>query len=125
MLWPLTPTLTLTLAQAWMVRLGAKLQKEALAFTDERAKLEGELIAGIEVVKCNAWEARAPPRATPWYQAGRRGGPLHSPLRGRVCASRCGTVVWCRARPALRFAVPCLPAQACHGGCRPTTLNLA
>ena len=52
--------------QAWMVRLSAKLQKEALAFTDERAKLEGELIAGIEVVKCNAWEvcisAATPPR---------------------------------------------------------------
>ena len=49
-----------------MVRLSAKLQKEALAFTDERAKLEGELIAGIEVVKCNAWEvcssAATPPR---------------------------------------------------------------
>ena len=42
-----------------MVRVSARLQKEALAFTDERAKLEGELIAGIEVVKCNAWEVRA------------------------------------------------------------------
>ena len=47
-----------------MVRLSAKLQKEALAFTDERAKLEGELIAGIEVVKCNAWEVCSP-AATP------------------------------------------------------------
>ena len=41
-----------------MVRVSARLQKEALSFTDERAKLEGELIAGIEVVKCNAWEVR-------------------------------------------------------------------
>lgn len=46
-----------------MVRVSARLQKEALAFTDERAKLEGELISGIEVVKCNAWEVCAPAAA--------------------------------------------------------------
>ncbi len=88
--WPLTLNLYVSVAQAWMVRLGAKLQKEALAFTDERAKLEGELIAGIEVVKCNAWEARArrgrppPMPSRPAWRA-----PCTAPLHGRACASRC------------------------------------
>jgi hypothetical protein len=34
------------------------LQKKALLYTDERGKLEGELLNGIEVVKCNSWEVR-------------------------------------------------------------------
>ena len=43
--------------QAWLVRNAVRLQKEALLFTDERSKLEGELLNGIDVVKCNSWEA--------------------------------------------------------------------
>lgn len=42
--------------QAWLVRNAVRLQKEALLFTDERSKLEGELLNGIDVVKCNSWE---------------------------------------------------------------------
>ncbi|CAL8468910.1 g8451 [Coccomyxa elongata] len=42
--------------QAYLVRIGVRLQKEALQFTDERGKLEGELLNGIDVVKCNSWE---------------------------------------------------------------------
>ena len=40
------------------MRIGVRLQKEALQFTDERGKLEGELLNGIDVVKCNSWEVR-------------------------------------------------------------------
>ncbi len=40
------------------MRVGVRLQKEALLFTDERGKLEGELLNGIDVVKCNSWEVR-------------------------------------------------------------------
>lgn len=39
-----------------MVTLSSKLIKKSLASTDERSKLEGELLAGIEVVKCSTWE---------------------------------------------------------------------
>ena len=39
------------------MRNAVRLQKEALLFTDERSKLEGELLNGIDVVKCNSWEA--------------------------------------------------------------------
>ncbi len=46
--------------QAWLVRQAVRLQKKALLFTDERSKLEGELLNGIDVVKCNSWEVRAP-----------------------------------------------------------------
>lgn len=42
--------------QAVIVRVSAKLLKKALRFTDERAKLESELLSGIDVVKCAAWE---------------------------------------------------------------------
>ena len=44
--------------QAYLVRTAVRLQKEALQFTDERSKLEGELLNGIDVVKCNSWEVR-------------------------------------------------------------------
>lgn len=47
--------------QAYLVRIGVRLQKEALQFTDERGKLEGELLNGIDVVKCNSWEVRTLP----------------------------------------------------------------
>ena len=42
-----------------MVRKSSALLKQALQFTDERAKLEAETIDGIDVVKCAAWEVRA------------------------------------------------------------------
>lgn len=42
--------------QAVLVRKSAQLLKKALAQTDERSKLEGEVIGGIDVVKCCAWE---------------------------------------------------------------------
>ena len=45
--------------QAVLVRASARLLKRALSETDERSKLEGELVSGIEVVKCSAWEVRA------------------------------------------------------------------
>ena len=38
------------------MRQAVRYQKEALQFTDERSKLEGELLNGIDVVKCNSWE---------------------------------------------------------------------
>jgi len=40
------------------VRISARLLKKTLQFTDERAKLEGELLDGIDVVKCMTWEVR-------------------------------------------------------------------
>ena len=40
------------------MRNAVRLQKEALLFTDDRGKLEGELLNGIEVVKCNSWEVQ-------------------------------------------------------------------
>lgn len=46
--------------QAWLVRNAVRLQKEALQFTDERSKLEGELLNGMDVVKCNSWEVDFP-----------------------------------------------------------------
>ena len=49
--------------QAWLVRNAVRLQKEALLFTDERSKLEGELLNGIDVVKCNSWEVCMLPAA--------------------------------------------------------------
>jgi hypothetical protein len=48
-----------------MVRLTTVLLKKSLGLTDERAKLEGELLAGMEVVKCNAWEVRRSAPARP------------------------------------------------------------
>ena len=63
--------------QAWLVRQAVRLQKKALLFTDERSKLEGELLNGIDVVKCNSWEVCAPRRAVlvacPWPCASSRG----------------------------------------------------
>lgn len=43
-------------AQALLVRQSARLLKRALAQTDERSKLEGEVIGSIDVIKCSAWE---------------------------------------------------------------------
>jgi hypothetical protein len=51
------------LLQAMMVRMSSKLLRQALQFTDERAKLEGELVSGIDVVKCAAWEVSPGARA--------------------------------------------------------------
>lgn len=42
--------------QAVLVRISARLLKKTLLRTDERAKLEGELLDGIDVVKCMTWE---------------------------------------------------------------------
>jgi ABC-type bacteriocin/lantibiotic exporter with double-glycine peptidase domain len=39
-----------------MMKLTGAALKAALTHTDERTKLEGELVGGIEVVKCSAWE---------------------------------------------------------------------
>ena len=47
--------------QAVIVRVSAKLLKKALRFTDERAKLESELLSGVDVVKCAAWEVGLAP----------------------------------------------------------------
>ena len=44
--------------QAVLVRISARLLKETLQYTDERAKLEGELLDGVDVVKCMTWEVR-------------------------------------------------------------------
>lgn len=52
-------TSEIELRQAVLVRASARLLKRALSETDERSKLEGELVSGIEVVKCSAWEVRA------------------------------------------------------------------
>ena len=41
------------------MRQAVRLQKKALLFTDEHSKLEGELLNGIDVVKCNSWEVSA------------------------------------------------------------------
>ncbi|CAD7704333.1 unnamed protein product, partial [Ostreobium quekettii] len=43
-------------AQAVVVKWSATFKKRALSLSDERAKLEGELISGIEVVKTSTWE---------------------------------------------------------------------
>ena len=42
--------------QAVLVRISARLLKQTLQHTDERAKLEGELLDGVDVVKCMTWE---------------------------------------------------------------------
>ncbi len=39
-----------------LVRISARLLKKTLQYTDERAKLEGELLDGVDVVKCMTWE---------------------------------------------------------------------
>ena len=49
--------------QAVLVRISARLLKTTLQHTDERAKLEGELLDGVDVVKCMTWEVRMPPVA--------------------------------------------------------------
>ena len=38
------------------MRISARLLKQTLLHTDERAKLEGELLDGVDVVKCMTWE---------------------------------------------------------------------
>ena len=40
------------------MRRSARLLKQMLSQTDERSKLEGEVIGGIDVIKCSAWEVR-------------------------------------------------------------------
>ena len=42
--------------QAVLVRISARLLKKTLTHTDERAKVEGELLDGMDVVKCMTWE---------------------------------------------------------------------
>ena len=46
--------------QAVLVRISARLLKKTLTHTDERAKLEGELLDGVDVVKCMTWEVMPP-----------------------------------------------------------------
>lgn len=38
------------------MRISARLLKKTLTHTDERAKVEGELLDGMDVVKCMTWE---------------------------------------------------------------------
>ncbi|MEW5304006.1 MAG: hypothetical protein WDW36_006649 [Sanguina aurantia] len=40
----------------WLVTMSSARLKRALAFSDDRTKMEGELVSGIEVVKCSCWE---------------------------------------------------------------------
>jgi len=42
--------------QGYLVKLSFLYLRKSLAFTDERSKLESELLSGIDVVKCSAWE---------------------------------------------------------------------
>lgn len=42
--------------QAWLVRRQRAILRDSLAATDERAKLESELLGGVDVVKCYVWE---------------------------------------------------------------------
>lgn len=58
--------------QAVLVRISARLLKKTLLRTDERAKLEGELLDGIDVVKCMTWEVNLC-------------APLHHTKFPRVC----------------------------------------
>lgn len=44
------------LLQAWLMRKAQAVMRSNLQYTDERSKLEGELMAGIDVAKCYAWE---------------------------------------------------------------------
>ena len=87
--------------QAVMVRLSARLLKKALTFTDERAKVERELLDGMDVVKCSAWEVGAAV-AQGWF-AGRW-----------ACASHCSSI----HHRALSHSCPqpahlCLPSLLC------------
>ena len=82
-------------AQAWLVRNAVRLQKEALQFTDERSKLEGELLNGIDVVKCNSWEVCvwvAPPAAPfveeSWQRRFLALDNLHASMPTTHCFSR-------------------------------------
>ena len=43
-------------SQGVLVAGGARYLNRSLVHTDERAKVEAELLAGIEVVKCATWE---------------------------------------------------------------------
>ena len=49
------------------MRASARLLKRALSETDERSKLEGELVSGIEVVKCSAWGGARPTAPAAWH----------------------------------------------------------
>ena len=80
-----------------MVRLSARLLKKALTFTDERAKVERELLDGMDVVKCSAWEVSAAV-ARGWC-AGRGG-----------CASHCSSI----HHRALSHHAPNLHIRACQ-----------
>ena len=62
------------------MRNAVRLQKEALLFTDERSKLESELLNGIDVVKCNSWEVRTLPPAPARLLTG-----PHGPFICRAC----------------------------------------
>ena len=42
------------------MRKSAQLLKKTLQFTDDRAKIEGELLAAMDVVKCSTWEVCCP-----------------------------------------------------------------
>jgi hypothetical protein len=46
--------------QGYLVKLSFLYLRKSLAFTDERSKLESELLGGIDVVKCSAWEVSDP-----------------------------------------------------------------
>ncbi len=52
--------------QALLVRKAAAVTRSSLQHTDERGKLEGELMGGIDVVKCYAWEVGR----QAWWRAG-------------------------------------------------------
>ena len=90
-----------------MVQWSAVLLRASLAHTDERAKLEGELLGGAEVVKCYTWEVRA---------RGAGGG-------GGLCAAGCpgylGMLclvggVCSKVAPACTCAAGCAPPPCDH-----------
>ena len=84
-------------AQAWLVRQAVRYQKEALQFTDERSKLEGELLNGIDVVKCNSWEVR-PQR--PWKH------PCWAAMVQRIGCSIATASPWSVHQPSDERCIP-------------------
>ena len=68
--------------QAKMVQLSSRLLKASLARTDERSKLETELLSGADVVKCYSWEVGGPPHPAFLLRGGRVGG-------GKAVAAGC------------------------------------
>ena len=88
------------------MRISARLMRQSLQFTDERSKLEGELVGGIDVVKCSAWEV-----CPPLFQG------LFRSLT--VCARRfqailkCGCPqIWAVKYPICNAASECIPGQS-------------